>query len=78
MLDEIISLKEQILAAIAAAPDADALEAVRIQYLARSGSLPVLWKKWPRCRKNSAPWWAKPRMKPRRPSQPPTKRAKPT
>jgi len=42
MLDEIISLKEQILAAIAGAADADALEAVRIQYLARSGSLPLL------------------------------------
>jgi len=45
MLDEIISLKEQILAAISAAADADALEAVRIQYLARSGSLPVLLEK---------------------------------
>jgi phenylalanyl-tRNA synthetase alpha chain len=42
MLDEIISLKGQILDAIAAAPDADALESVRIQYLARSGSLPIL------------------------------------
>jgi phenylalanyl-tRNA synthetase alpha chain len=45
MLDEIISLKEQILAAISAAADADALEAVRIQYLARSGSLPLLLEK---------------------------------
>src|SRR5476649_439561 len=45
MLDEIISLKEQILAAIAGAADADALEAVRIQYLARSGSLPLLLEK---------------------------------
>jgi phenylalanyl-tRNA synthetase alpha chain len=42
MVDEILSLKEQILAAIAAAADADALEAVRIQYLARSGSWPKL------------------------------------
>ena len=42
MLDEIISLKAQILAAIAAAADADALEAVRIQYLSRSGSWPKL------------------------------------
>jgi len=45
MQDEIISLKEQILSAIAAAADADALEAVRIQYLARSGSLPLLLEK---------------------------------
>jgi phenylalanyl-tRNA synthetase alpha chain len=42
MLDEINSLKQQILAAISAAADADALEAVRIQYLARSGSWPKL------------------------------------
>jgi phenylalanyl-tRNA synthetase alpha chain len=42
MLEEIASLKEQILAAIAAAANADALEAVRIQYLARSGSWPKL------------------------------------
>ena len=42
MLDEIISLKGQILAAIAASADADALEAVRIQYLSRSGSWPKL------------------------------------
>lgn len=45
MLEEIVSLKEKILAAIAGAIDADALEAVRIQYLARSGSLPVLLEK---------------------------------
>jgi phenylalanyl-tRNA synthetase alpha chain len=45
MQDEIISLKEQILAAIAGAANADALEAVRIQYLARSGSLPLLLDK---------------------------------
>src|SRR6202789_4416994 len=45
MQDEIISLKEQILSAISAAADADALEAVRIQYLARSGSLPLLLEK---------------------------------
>ena len=45
MLDEIISLRDQILAAIAGAGDAEALEAVRIQYLARSGSLPVLLEK---------------------------------
>ncbi len=42
MLEEIASLKEQILAAIAAAADADALEVVRIQYLSRSGSWPKL------------------------------------
>jgi phenylalanyl-tRNA synthetase alpha chain len=42
MLEEIAALKEQILAAIAGAADADALEAVRIQYLARSGSWPKL------------------------------------
>jgi phenylalanyl-tRNA synthetase alpha chain len=45
MLDEIISLQEQILTAIAGAANADALEAVRIQYLARSGSLPLLLEK---------------------------------
>ena len=45
MQDEIISLKEQILAALAGAADADALEAVRIQYLARSGALPQLLEK---------------------------------
>ncbi len=38
MLDDILSLKEQILTAIAAAADADALEAVRLQSLARRGS----------------------------------------
>ena len=42
MLDEILALKEKILAAIAGAADADALEAVRIQYLSRSGSWPKL------------------------------------
>src|SRR5471030_2564454 len=45
MLDEIISLKDQVLTAIAGASDADALEAVRIQYLARSGALPLLLEK---------------------------------
>ena len=45
MQDEIISLKEQILGAIAGAADADALEAVRIQYLGRNGSLPQLLEK---------------------------------
>ncbi len=45
MLDEILALKEKILAAIAGAGDADALEAVRIQYLSRSGSLPMLLEK---------------------------------
>ena len=45
MQDEIVSLKETILAAIAGAAEADALEAVRIQYLARSGAWPVLLEK---------------------------------
>jgi phenylalanyl-tRNA synthetase alpha chain len=45
MLDEISSLRGTILATIAQAVDADALEAVRIQYLARSGALPVLLEK---------------------------------
>ena len=45
MQAEIISLKEQILSAIAGATDADALEAVRIQFLARSGALPLLLEK---------------------------------
>jgi phenylalanyl-tRNA synthetase alpha chain len=45
MQDEIISLKNEILAAIAGAATPDALEAVRIQYLARSGSLPLLLEK---------------------------------
>jgi phenylalanyl-tRNA synthetase alpha chain len=45
MLDEITALQSQILAAIASAADADGLEAVRIQYLARSGSLPQLLEK---------------------------------
>ena len=45
MLDEIISLQEKILTAISAAADADALEVVRIQYLARSGALPLLLEK---------------------------------
>jgi phenylalanyl-tRNA synthetase alpha chain len=42
MLDEIQSLSSEILAAIAGAATPDALEAVRIQYLARSGSWPKL------------------------------------
>ena len=45
MQAEIISLQEQILAAIAGATSADGLEAVRIQYLARSGALPLLLEK---------------------------------
>jgi len=45
MQAEILSLKDRILAAIAAAADADALEALRIQYLARSGELPQLLEK---------------------------------
>ena len=45
MQAEILALKEKILAAIAGAMDSDALEAVRIQYLARSGDLPVLLEK---------------------------------
>jgi len=45
MQDEIISLKEQILAAIAGAANADALEAVRIQHLSRNGMLPQLLEK---------------------------------
>jgi phenylalanyl-tRNA synthetase alpha chain len=45
MQDEILSLQEQILTAIAGAVDADALEAVRIQYLARNGALPLLLDK---------------------------------
>jgi phenylalanyl-tRNA synthetase alpha chain len=42
MLDEINSLQKEILAAIADAVNADALEAVRIHYLSRSGSWPQL------------------------------------
>jgi phenylalanyl-tRNA synthetase alpha chain len=45
MQDEIITLKEQTLAAIAGAADADALEAVRIRYLSRNGLLPQLLEK---------------------------------
>jgi phenylalanyl-tRNA synthetase alpha chain len=45
MQAEILSLQEQILAAIAAAADADALEAVRIKYLGRQGALPLLLEK---------------------------------
>jgi phenylalanyl-tRNA synthetase alpha chain len=45
MQAEILSLQEQILAAIAAATDADALEAVRIKYLGRQGALPQLLEK---------------------------------
>jgi phenylalanyl-tRNA synthetase alpha chain len=42
MLDDIQALGKEILAAIAGATSPDALEAVRIQYLARSGSWPKL------------------------------------
>jgi phenylalanyl-tRNA synthetase alpha chain len=45
MLDDISSLRGEILAAIAGAADADSLEAVRIRYLSRSGALPVLLEK---------------------------------
>jgi len=55
MQDEILSLKDQILAAIAGAADADALEAVRIQYLARSGSLPLLLEKMSSVPKDQRP-----------------------
>ena len=55
MQAEIISLKEEILGAIAGAADADVLEAVRIQYLARSGSLPVLLEKMATVPKDQRP-----------------------
>ncbi|MCE0521669.1 MAG: phenylalanine--tRNA ligase subunit alpha [Methylacidiphilales bacterium] len=55
MLDEITSLQQQILAAIAGAVDADALEAVRIQYLARSGVLPLLLEKMASVPKDQRP-----------------------
>jgi len=55
MLEEINSLKDQILAAIADTANADALEAVRIQYLARSGSLPVLLEKMATVPKDQRP-----------------------
>src|SRR5271156_3593806 len=42
MLDDIQALSNEILAAIAAATSPDAVEAVRIKYLARSGSWPKL------------------------------------
>jgi phenylalanyl-tRNA synthetase alpha chain len=45
MQAEILSLKDKILSAISGAADADALEAVRIEYLARSGALPILLEK---------------------------------
>jgi phenylalanyl-tRNA synthetase alpha chain len=45
MLEEIQSLRAEILAAIAGASDAEALEAARIKYLSRSGALPVLLEK---------------------------------
>jgi phenylalanyl-tRNA synthetase alpha chain len=45
MQAEILSLQQEILAAIAGAADADALEAVRIQYLGRQGALPILLEK---------------------------------
>ena len=43
--DEITLLQDQILAAVAEAADADALEAVRIKYLGRNGALPQLLEK---------------------------------
>ena len=55
MLDEIASLKDQILAAVTAAADADALEAVRIKYLARSGSWPQLLEKMATVPKDQRP-----------------------
>jgi len=55
MQDEIISLQKEILAAIAGAASADALEAVRIQYLARSGSLPLLLEKMSTVPKDQRP-----------------------
>jgi phenylalanyl-tRNA synthetase alpha chain len=45
MQDEIIALKEQIVAEIAGASDAEALEAVRIRHLSRNGTLPQLLEK---------------------------------
>jgi phenylalanyl-tRNA synthetase alpha chain len=45
MQAEIVSLRDKILVAIAAAAEADALEAVRIQYLGRNGALPLLLEK---------------------------------
>jgi phenylalanyl-tRNA synthetase alpha chain len=55
MQAEILSLKEQILQAIAGAPDAEALEGVRIQYLARSGALPLLLEKMATVPKDQRP-----------------------
>lgn len=45
MQDEILVLKKDILGAIAAATDAAQLEEVRIRYLSRNGSLPLLLEK---------------------------------
>jgi phenylalanyl-tRNA synthetase alpha chain len=42
MQDAILQIKTEVLAAIAGAADATALEAVRIQYLGRNGSVPAL------------------------------------
>ena len=45
MLDDISSLRGEILAAIDGAADADTLEAARIRYLSRGGALPQLLEK---------------------------------
>jgi phenylalanyl-tRNA synthetase alpha chain len=55
MQAEILALKDEILGAIAGAADADALEAVRIRYLARSGSLPQLLEKMATVPKDQRP-----------------------
>jgi phenylalanyl-tRNA synthetase alpha chain len=55
MQAEIASLQHEILAAIAGAADADALEAVRIKYLSRQGALPVLLEKMSQVPKEERP-----------------------
>jgi phenylalanyl-tRNA synthetase alpha chain len=55
MLDEVASLKDEILAAIAGVADADSLEAVRIKYLGRSGSFPLLLEKMAAVPKDQKP-----------------------
>ena len=55
MQAEILALQEKIIAAIAGAADAEALEAVRITYLARSGALPLLLEKLAQVPKEERP-----------------------
>ena len=61
IVEEVAALREQTLAAVAQAADTAALDQVRVAVLGKSGTLTTATcAAWGRCRKKSAPRWARP------------------